>query len=195
MSVPESADVTQLLVAWRHGEEAAFDRLMPLVYEHLHTLARQHMRREREGHSLQSTALVHEAYLRLVDSRRVEWQDRAHFFAVAARVMRRILVDAARKKAATKRGGDLARVQHATPIEFDGMPAAGSDRTAAVCALDDALETLSKMDPRRAQVIELRFFGGLSVEETAEVMGISPRLVLRDWKVARDWLARELSQV
>ena len=194
MSLPEPADVTQLLAAWRDGDNTALDRLMPLVYEHLHTLARQHMRRERQGHSLQSTALVHEAYLRLVDSRRVAWQDRAHFFAVAARVMRRILVDAARKKAATKRGGHLARVEHATPIDFDRVPAAGSDRAAAFCALDDALQMLSTMDQRRAQVIELRFFGGLSVEETAEVLGISPRLVLRDWKVARDWLARELNR-
>jgi RNA polymerase sigma factor (TIGR02999 family) len=161
------------------GDQTAFDRLMPLVYEHLHTLARQHMRRERQGHSMQSTALVHEAYLRLVDSRRVEWQDRAHFFAVAARVMRRILIDAARKKAANKRGGDLARVEHTTPFEFDRMPTADSERAIAFCALDDALETLSKMDPRRAQVIELRFFGGLSVEETARVLGITPRLVLR----------------
>jgi RNA polymerase sigma factor (TIGR02999 family) len=189
----ESSDVTRLLVAWRDGDETAFDRLMPLVYEHLHMLARQHMRRERQGHSMQSTALVHEAYLRLVDSKRVEWQDRAHFFAVAARVMRRILIDAARKKAATKRGGDLARAEHHTPFEFDRIPAADSGRAMAFCALDDALETLSKIDPRRARVIELRFFGGLSVEETAEVLGITPRLVLRDWKVARDWLARELN--
>ena len=194
MNLPESTDVTRLLVAWREGDRTAFERLMPLVYDHLHELARQHMRRERQGHSMQSMALVHEAYLRLVDSRGVEWQDRAHFFAVAARVMRRILVDAARRKAATKRGGDLARVEHATPIDFDRMAAAGSDRAIAFCALDDALETLAKMDPRRAQVFELRFFGGLSVEETAEVVGISPRLVLRDWKVARDWLARELNR-
>lgn len=194
MNPSESPDVTRLLVSWREGDQTAFDRLMPLVYEHLHGLARQHMRRERQGHSMQSTALVHEAYLRLVDSRRVEWQDRAHFFAVAARVMRRILVDAARRKAATKRGGDLTRIAHAAPVEFDRMPAPASDRSAAFCALDDALEELSKIDPRRAQVIELRFFGGLSVEETAEVVGISPRLVLRDWKIARDWLARELSQ-
>ena len=189
----ESSDVTRLLAAWRDGDETAFDRLMPLVYEHLHTLARQHMRRERQGHSMQSTALVHEAYLRLVDSRHVDWQDRAHFFAVAARVMRRILIDAARRKAATKRGGDLARAEHATPLEFDRMPAADSERAIAFCELDDALQTLARMDPRRAQVIELRFFGGLSVEETAEVLGITPRLVLRDWKVARDWLARELN--
>jgi RNA polymerase sigma factor (TIGR02999 family) len=150
------------------------------------------MRRERAEHSLQSTALVNEAYLRLIDAKEVDWQDRAHFFAVAARTMRRILVDAARSKVAVRRGGDWQRVEHVTPLDFDKLPAAGSNKAMALCALDDALDTLAQMDPRGAEGIELRFFGGLSVEETAELLGISPQLVMRDWKVARDWLAREL---
>jgi RNA polymerase sigma factor (TIGR02999 family) len=128
----------------------------------------------------------------LIDAKQVDWQDRAHFFAVAAQTMRRILVDAARAKAAVRRGGEWKRVEHVTPLDFDRLPAAGSNKAIALCALDDALDTLAQMDPRRAEVIELRFFGGLSVEETAEVLGISPQLVMRDWKVARDWLAREL---
>lgn len=192
MGTSTSPDLTVLLKAWRDGDSTAFDRLMPLVYDHLRALARQHLRRERAGHSLQSTALVNEAYVRLVDAKQVDWHDRVHFFAVAARVMRRILVDAARARAAVKRGGHLQRVDHATAVPFDRMVAPASDKAGVLCALDDALETLARMDPRRAQVIELRFFGGLSVEETAEVLGISPQLVMRDWKVARDWLAREL---
>jgi RNA polymerase sigma-70 factor, ECF subfamily len=132
---------------------------------------------------------------RAVGAEKVDWQDRVHFFSVAAQTMRRILVDAARAKASLKRGGGWERIEHATPVDFDRLPAAGSDKAEALCKLDDALVTLAKMDARRARVIELRFFGGLTVEETAEVMGISPQLVMRDWKIARDWLARELRDV
>ena len=150
------------------------------------------MRHERGGQTLQATALVNEAYLRLVDITDVNWQDRTHFMAVAARIMRRVLVDAARTRASAKRGGDMARVDHSTALDLDRLPAPSSPRAAELCALDEALSRLTEMDPRRAQVIELRFFGGLSVEETAEVLKVSPQTVMRDWKLARSWLAREL---
>ena len=187
-----SAEITGLLMAWRQGDASALDRLTPLLYDELRRLAHSYMRRERAGHTLQTTALVHEAYLRLVDVKNVTWQDRAHFLAIAARVIRRILVDSGRIRASLKRGGPLARVNHATAIDFDQFPSADSNRAAELCALDDALNTLLQMDARRAQVIELRFFGGLSVEETAEVLKVSPQTVMRDWKIARAWLAREL---
>ena len=156
-------------------------------------MARAYMRNERSGHTLQATALINEAFLRLVDARDVDWADRAHFFAVCARVMRRILVDAARSRAAIKRGGDADRVEHSTPINLDDVPSRDTDMSAQVCALDEALNRLARIDTRRAQVIELRFFGGLSVEETGEVLHVSRQTVIRDWKLARAWLARELS--
>jgi RNA polymerase sigma factor (TIGR02999 family) len=190
----ESAEITSLLKAWGRGDSAALDRLTPLVYERLRRMARSYMRNERPGHTLQATALVNEAFLRLVDARDLDWTDRAHFFAVCARVMRRILVDAARSRAATKRGGQAERVEHSTAINFDRLPNAASQTSAQVCALDEALDTLAQIDPRRAQVIELRFFGGLTVEETAQVLRTSPQTVMREWKLARAWLARELSQ-
>jgi len=155
-------------------------------------MAHRYMRHERPGHTLQTTALVNETYLRLVDVKGLDWHDRVHFLAVCAQVMRRILVDAARKRASAKRGGKLARVEHSTAVDFEQLPAAGSDRAAELCALDDALNTMAQMDSRRAQVIELRFFGGLSVEETAQVLKVSPQTVMRDWRIARAWLAREL---
>ena len=188
----KSAEITALLKAWGQGDRAALDRLTPLIYDELRHLAHRYMRRERAGQTLQTTALVNEAYVRLVDVKGVDWQDRAHFLAVSARIMRRILVDAARTRASVKRGGRLERVDHSNPIDFDQMPAADSDLAAGLSALDDALNSLSQMDARRAQVVELRFFGGLSVEETAEVLKISPQTVIRDWKLARAWLAREL---
>jgi RNA polymerase sigma factor (TIGR02999 family) len=187
-----SGEITVLLKAWGNGDQAALEKLAPLVYEELRRLARRYMRQERAGHTLQGTALVNEAYMRLVDVAGVDWQDRAHFFAVAAQMMRRILIDAARARASDKRSGRAAHVAHMEPVDFDRFPAAGSDRAADLCALDDALQTLGQMDPRRAQVIELRFFGGLTVEETAEVLGISPQSVMRDWRLARAWLSREL---
>ena len=188
----KSSEITTLLKAWSGGEAAALDRLTPLIYDELRQLADRYMRHERAGHTLQATALANEAYLRLVEVKNVEWQDRGHFLAVSAQIMRRILVDAARTRASVKRGGEMERIDHSTAVDFDRLPAAGSDRATELCALDDALNTLSQMDPRRAQVIELRFFGGLTVEQTAEVLSISPQSVMRDWKLARAWLAREL---
>jgi RNA polymerase sigma factor (TIGR02999 family) len=192
VNVATSAEITRLLRAWGRGETDALDRLTPLVYEQLRRLAKGYVRRERSEQPLQATALVHEAYLRLIDASQVEWQDRAHFFAVAAKIMRRILIDAARARAAGKRGGDAPNIEHSGSFDFDGIPAENSERAAALCALDDALTVLARMDPRRAQVIELRFFGGLTVDETAQVLNVSPQTVMRDWSLARAWLAREL---
>ena len=188
-----AAEITKLLKAWRQGDSGALDRMTPVVYEQLRRLARGYVRKEQPGHTLQTTALVNEAFLRLIDARDVDWQDRTHFFAVCARLMRRILVDAARERASLKRGGQVGRVEHSTPVNLDLLPAVSSDPGSQLCALDDALNALARLDPRRAQVIELRFFGGLTVEETGEVLKISPQSVMRDWKLARAWLARELS--
>jgi RNA polymerase sigma factor (TIGR02999 family) len=194
VSIPgESADITRWLKAWGRGERDALDRLTPLVYQQLHRMARRYLRTERRDHTLQPTALVNEAFLRLVETRDLEWTDRAHFFAVSARVMRRILVDAARSRAAIKRGGRAVRAEHTTAIDFDDLPTPGADVSTQVCALDEALDRLARLDPRRAQVIELRFFGGLTVEETGRILQISPQTVMRDWRLARAWLARELS--
>jgi RNA polymerase sigma factor (TIGR02999 family) len=181
-----------LLKAWSQGDVSALNRLTPLLYDELRRLAHRYVRHERAGQSLQTTALLNEAYLRLIDVKNVAWQDRAHFLAVAARVMRRILVDAARTRASLKRGGQVDLVNHSTAIDFDRFPAAQSNRAAELCALDDALNSLVQIDPRRAQVVELRFFGGLTVEETADVLKVSPQTVMRDWKIARAWLVREL---
>ena len=185
----ESAhEITQLLQAWGEGEESALERLAPLVYQELHRLAHYYMARERSGHTLQTTALLNEAYLRLVDSPKLSWQCRAHFFAVSAQVMRRILVDWARSRQAQKRGGD------APVVELDEALVVAEAPGADLVALDDALKTLAELDPRKSKVVELRFFGGLSVEETAEVLKVSPETVLRDWKFAKSWLRRELSK-
>jgi RNA polymerase sigma factor (TIGR02999 family) len=191
MRPASSAQITTLLQAWRRGDQHALDRLTPLVYEHLRRVARNYVHKEPVNDHLNATALVHEAYLRLVDAKSVNWQDRVHFYAVSARLMRRILVDAARARQSSKRGGDMLRVDHPT-ADIDNVLASMSDRSAEICALDDALSALASIDPRRAQVIELRFFGGLSVEETAEFLSVSPQTVLRDWKLARAWLAREM---
>ena len=192
-SPEESAEITRLLKAWGRGDSAALDCLTPLVYERLRRMARSYMRNERPGHTLQATALVNEAFLRLVDTENMDWTDRAHFFAVCARVMRRILVDAARSRAATKRGGQADRAEHSTAVDLDQLPNPASQTSAQVCALDEALNMLAQIGPRQAQVIELRFFGGLTVEETAQVLRVSPQTVMREWKLARAWLARELS--
>ena len=178
-------DVSKLLRAWRDGDQSALQKLTPIVYSELHRLARRYMRGERVGHSLQTTALVNEAYMRLVDYKRMQWQNRAHFFAVSAQLMRRILVDHARRRN-LKRGGGLKRVS------LDDTAILGGSRGADLVALDDALNQLAKLDPRKAQVVEMRFFGGLSVEETAEVLKVSPVTVMRDWSTARAWLYREL---
>jgi RNA polymerase sigma factor (TIGR02999 family) len=191
VTLTDSTDITGLLKAWGQGDEAALEQLTPLVYAQLRAQARRYMRNERSGVTLQSTALVHETYLRLIDARDVDWRDRVHFFALSAQLMRRILVDAARARAAAKRGGRAARVEHASAVDLDQIPTA--DLSAALlCELDDALEDLTRIDPRRAKVIELRFFGGLSVEETAEALEVSPQTVMRDWRLARAWLGREL---
>ncbi len=176
MMDPSPHEVTQLLRAWREGEQGALERLMPLVYGELHRLARRYMANERPGHTLQTTALVNEAYLRLVDAPQANWQDRAHFLAVCAQMMRRILVDWARSRQALKRGGVVR------PMELDEALAVAEAPGADLVALDDALKALTVVDPRKSRVVELRFFGGLSVEETAEVLKVSPETVLRDWK-------------
>ena len=185
-------DVTALLKAWRGGDQTALERLTPLVYDHLRKLGRQYVRKEGADPRADATSLVHEAYVRLVDARTVDWQDRSHFFAVSSTIMRRILVDAARARGSAKRGGDLQRVVETPAFNLDSLPATGTDRAAEICALNDALDALAGREPRRAKVIEMRYFGGLSVEETAEALGVSPQTVLRDWKLARAWLAVEL---
>lgn len=188
MVTPRRADFTGILLAWRAGDEAALATLTSLVYDELHRLARYYMARERPGHTLQATALVNEAYLKLVDASRVRWQNRAHFMAVAAQTMRRILVDLARKRRGQKRGGGARPVTLHEALLVGGQP--GSD----LVALDDALEGLAKLDPRKSRVVELRFFGGLSLEETAEALGVSTDTVGRDWSAARAWLLRELTR-
>ena len=192
MGQPDSGEITVLLKAWAGGDQQALERLTPLVYDELRRMASRFMQRERPEHTLQATALVNEAYLRLVDVRALDWQDRSHFMAMAAQTMRRVLIDAARTRAAEKRGGDMERVNASTYFDLDRLPAPGSDRAEEFCALDDALSALAAIDPRRARVIELRFFGGLTVEETAEVLGLSPQSVMRDWRLARAWLMRQL---
>ena len=191
MALPEAADVTALLKAWGQGDKRALEQLMPLVYTELHAQARRCMRTERSGGTLQSTALVHEAYLRLVNADDVDCHDRVHFFALSAQIMRRILIDAARARNAQKRGGGAPRAAPVAAEDLDQITTLDSDGL-SLCALDDALEELALIDPRRAKVVELRFFGGLSVEETAEVLQLSPQSVMRDWRLARAWLAREL---
>jgi len=179
--------VTQLLVAWGSGDTAALDELMPLVYEELRRLAHQCMSRERPGHTLQTSALVNEAYLRLVDQKNIHWQDRAHFFGIAARLMRQVLVDHARKRRYAKRGGDARRVP------LDEAMIVSEERAADVVALDEALKSLAEIDPRKSQIVELRFFGGLSIEEAAEVLKVSPGTIMREWTLAKAWLRREMT--
>jgi RNA polymerase sigma-70 factor, ECF subfamily len=178
--------ITQLLMAWRAGDEGALNRLMPLVYNELHRLARRYMVGEQTGHPLQTTALVHEVYLRLVDAHKIDWQDRAHFYAICARLMRRILVDFARSRNYQKRGGGLA---HMELEEAATVPKAVSSEMLAV---DEALKQLAAIDSRKSEVVELRFFGGLTVEEIAAALRVSPETVMRDWKLAKAWLLREL---
>jgi RNA polymerase sigma-70 factor (ECF subfamily) len=183
---PTSQEITQLLVAWGDGDQAARDELMPLVYEELRRLAHRYMGRERADHTLQTSALVNEAYLRLIDQKDVQWQNRAHFFGIAAKMMRRILVDYARRRSFGKRGGDARHVSLEEAIVSE-------ERAANVVALDDALKSLTKIDPRKGQIVELRFFGGLSIEETAEMLAVSPGTVMRDWTLAKAWLRREMT--
>jgi RNA polymerase sigma-70 factor (ECF subfamily) len=186
MPAPSARHVTQLLQAWSQGEDAALEELLPLVHQELRRQARRHMYGERPGHTLQATALVNEAYLRLVNSRQVNWQNRAHFFAISAQLMRRILVDYARARGYQKRGGGVPKVT--LDEALTGPQEKGHD----LVALDDALKVLAGVDPRKTKVVELRFFGGLSVEETAEVLKVSPDTVMRDWRLAKAWLGREM---
>ena len=188
MSTASPQDVTRLLQAWSQGEQSALEKLVPLVYRELHLRARRCMARERGQHSLQTTALIHEAYLRLVGSSPVAWESRNHFFAIAARLMRRILVDRARARRSQKRGGA------ARPVSFDAQLVVAGPPDRDLASLDDALLALAAFDERKAKVVELRFFGGLSVEETAEVLGVSPQTVLRDWRLSKAWLLREMKR-
>ena len=187
MSSASPHEVTQLLLDWSNGNQAALDRLMPLVDRELHRLAHHYMRNEKPGHTLQTTALVNEAYLKLIDQRNVQWKNRAHFFALSAQLMRRILVDHARKRKYAKRGGDAQK------ISFAEVMAVSPERGADLIVLDDALEKLAAIDLRKSKVVEMRFFGGLSIEETAEALGVSPLTVKRDWKMAKAWLYNTLS--
>ena len=178
--------ITQLLKDWRNGDDTARDQLMTFVYEELRRMAHHHMRKERPGHLLQTSALVHEAYVRLVDQTDVEWQSRAHFYGIAAQMMRRILVDHARARQYAKRAGD------AHPVSLDEGAIVSEERSAEVVALDEALAGLAAVDQRKSQIVELRFFGGLSIEETAGVLAVSPGTVMRDWTLAKAWLRREM---
>lgn len=184
MTGSSAQEISSLLKAWSGGDKHALNKLMPLVYDELHRIAHRYLRRERDDHILQTTALVHEAYLRLIDTQKVEWQDRAHFFAISANLMRRILVDFARSKGYEKRGGTMERISlnedHFIPKDIN------------LVKLDDALNALADFDPRKAKVVELRFFGGLSVKETAEILKVSPDTVRRDWRLAKVWLLCEL---
>ena len=181
------SDATALLHAWGRGDRSALDELIPLVQNELRKLARRQMNRERAGHTLQITALVNEAFIRLIDGKQVQWQNRAHFFAIAARLMRRILVDSARARSYQKRGGGAAM------LSLDEALTISPSRSREIVALDDALTALAEIDPRKSQVVELRYFGGLSVEDTAEALHVSADTVMRDWRLARGWLLRELS--
>lgn len=188
MDDPRSEDITQLLAAWSGGDQDALERLVPLVYAELKRIARRHMFRESEGHILQTTALVHEAYMKLAATPRAKWQDRAHFFAVSSQQMRRILVDAARTRLRKKRGAD------AQAISLEDAPALSVSRAAEFVALDDALLELATLDPRRSRVVEMRYFGGMSVDEAAAVLNVSPATVLRDWNAAKAWLYTQLNR-
>jgi len=186
MNEAQSGEITQLLVAWSHGEETALQTLTPIIYEELRRLAQSYMRQERTGHTLQSTAVVHEAFIRLIDQN-VEWKSRAHFFAIAAKMMRRILVDHARARSTSKRGAGMPRVA------MDVQTVESQERSVDLMALDEALQHLAKIDPQRGRIVELKYFGGLSNEESANVLGISPATVQRQWSGAKAWLYRELS--
>lgn len=185
--MPKSPEVTRLLIDWSNGRREARERLLPIVYEELRRMAQRQMRQERTGHTLQATALVHEAYLKLVDQRRVSWRNRAHFFGVAAKMMRRILVDHARSHATEKRGGDWER------LSLDEAPLIAVDAVVDLVGLDGALDRLAVLDEQQAKVVELRYFGGLTIDETAEVLHISPATVSREWTVAKAWLFGELT--
>ena len=185
---PSSKEITQWLIAWSNGEEDALEKLVPLIYDELRRIARRYMKREPAGHTLQTTALVNEAYLRLIEQKGMKWRNRAHFFAISAQLMRRILVSMARARHANKRGGE------ARQVSLDEALVISEERAAELVALDEAMNELAALDSRRSRVVELRYFGGLSVEETAEILKISPETVMRDWKRAKAWLYTELNR-
>ena len=188
MKTTSSSEVSQLLLAWGDGDQGALSRLIPLVYQELNRMAARYMRRESPGHTLQTSGLVNEAYLKLVDQKNVHWQNRAHFFGVAAQLMRRILVDHARKHARIKRGGDV------TKLSLDETAIISPDRAAEFIALDDALTSLTEMDPYKSRIVEMKFFGGLNFEEVAEVEKVSPRTIRREWRKAKAWLQQEMQK-
>jgi RNA polymerase sigma factor (TIGR02999 family) len=188
MALRTNHDVTQLLKAWTAGDEQALEKLAPMVYRELHRVAQRCMAGQRPGHPFQTTELVNEAYLRLVNCAQMDWQHRAHFFAMSARLMRRILIDFARSCGYQKRGGGVL------PLSLDDAPTVGSEPDKNLIALDDALKELATVDPRKSKIVELRFFGGLSIKETAEVLKVSVETVVRDWRLAKIWLVRELSE-
>ncbi|HEV8486687.1 MAG TPA: sigma-70 family RNA polymerase sigma factor [Blastocatellia bacterium] len=188
MATLSQRQVTQLLLDWREGDQEALNRLIPLVHQELKRLARHYMRRERAGHTLQTSALVNEAYIQLIDYKRVQWKDRSHFLAVAAQVMRRILIDYARNRQSLKRGAGARKVS------LDEAATLADERAAEMIALDEALTSLAELDPRKSRIVELRYFGGLEIEETAQVIGISPATVKREWNSARLWLHREINR-
>ena len=185
---PTPGSITRLLVEWRDGDMTALDRLVPLVYREMRRLAGYYMRRQRADHTLQTSALINEAYLRLIDHKNMRWENRAHFYAVAAQAMRRILVDHARSRGYQKRGGGAVKVS------FDEAVIGAEERAAELIALDDAMKDLAAIDPRKSQIVELRYFGGLSVDETAEVVGVSSVTVMREWRSAKGWLLRAISK-
>jgi RNA polymerase sigma-70 factor, ECF subfamily len=188
MTTPSPKELTQLLVDWSNGDQEAINILMPLVYEELRRLARNYMRRERPGHSLQTSALINEVYLRLIDQKNISWKNRAHFFGISARLMRQILVDHARSHKYAKRGGDMLKVP------LDEAADIGEKRASDIVALDDALKSLAVIDEQQCHIVELRFFGGLTIEETAEVLGLSHATIEREWSMARAWLRREMKR-
>ena len=188
MTSPSPDEVTQLLLDWSSGDKAALDKLMPLVYEELRRLAHHYMGRERPGHTLQTTAIVNEAYLQLIDQRNVQWQNRAHFFGIAAHLMRRVLAGYARSRRYDKRGGG------AQQVSLEEAMVVSQERVAEMVALDDALNALAEIDDRKRKIVEMRFFGGMSIEDTSEVLGVSPGTVMRDWTLAKAWLRRGISK-
>jgi RNA polymerase sigma factor (TIGR02999 family) len=188
LTMPSPQNVTEMLRDWRNGDQEALGKLIPVVYDELRHQAARYLRRERPGHTLQTTALIHEAYLRLINQQNIEWQNRAHFYAIAARLMRQILVDHARKRQATKRGGSDIKIPLAEAVVIS--PGVNAD----LVALDEALTRLAALDPQQSRIVELRYFSGLSVEETAEVLGVSSRTVKRDWNVAKAWLRQQIGE-
>ena len=194
MTTLSEHDLTGLLIEWRQGDMAALDRLTPLVYDEIRRIAHRYVQREREGHTLQTTALVNEAYLRLAGRQQIDWQNRAHFFAVTAQVMRHILIDYARRRHYVKHGGEAQRIPFNEALATETVVRMSEPRAAELLALDEALDELARLDPRKGRVVELRYFGGLSLDETAEILAVSPMTVRRDWRAAKAWLYKRVNE-